>query len=66
MGIRSILTNKNSGINKATLRHEEEKILKVNRENATSTVRESYVTKMPYRHPNHKSKYLNQTVYQHR
>jgi hypothetical protein len=66
MGIRSILTNKNSVINKATPRHEEEIISKVNQENATSTIRESYVTKMPYRHPNHKSRYLNQSVYQHR
>jgi hypothetical protein len=64
MGIRSILTNKNSTINKATPRHEEEIISKVNQENATSTIRENHVTRTPYRHPNHKSRYLNQSEYQ--
>jgi hypothetical protein len=29
-----------------------------------STIRENQATRTPYRHPNHKSKYLNQTEYQ--
>jgi hypothetical protein len=37
---------------------------KENQENATSRIRENHVTQTPYRHPNHKSGYLNQTEYQ--
>jgi hypothetical protein len=65
MEISGVLTNRNSAINKATLVHEEDKTPKVNQENATCTIKESHATKTPYRHPNHKSRYLNQSVYQH-
>jgi hypothetical protein len=65
MEIPSVLTNRNSVINKATPVHEEDIIPKVNQENTTSTIRESHATKTPYRHPNHKSRYLNQSKYQH-
>jgi hypothetical protein len=66
MEIPSVLTNRNSTINKATPVHEEDIIPKANQENTTSTIRESHATKTLYRHPNHKSRYLNQSKYQHR
>jgi hypothetical protein len=62
----SVLTNRNSMINKATQVYEEDIIPKVNQENTTSMIRKDHVTMTPYRHPNHKSQYLNQSVYQHR
>jgi len=65
MGIRSILTNKNSRINKATSRHKEEIISKVNQENATCTIKESHVTKTPYQHPYHESRCINKSIDQH-
>jgi hypothetical protein len=60
----SVLTNQNSSINKATSVHEENHIPKLNQENATSMIRENHVIRTPYRHPNHKSRYLNQSEYQ--
>jgi hypothetical protein len=62
--IPSVLTNRNPIINKATLVHEEDMIPKVNRENI-NTIRESHAIKTPYRHPTHKSRYINKSVYQH-
>jgi 7-keto-8-aminopelargonate synthetase-like enzyme len=56
----SVFTNRNSTINKSTLVHEENHISKLNQENATSMIRENHVIITPYRHLNHKSKYLNQ------
>jgi len=41
-------------------------IPKVDRENATCTIRENRATKTPYRHPNRESRHLNQSVYRHR
>jgi hypothetical protein len=60
----SILTNRNSAINKATSMHEENHISKLNEENATSMIRKNHVIRNPYRHPNHTSKYINQSEYQ--
>jgi hypothetical protein len=60
--IPSVLTNRNSMINKATPVHEEDTIPKVNRENATSTIRESHATKTPYQHPNHKAGSLTSSL----
>jgi hypothetical protein len=60
----NILTNQNSAINKATSMHEENHISKLKEENATSMIRENNVIRTPYRHPNHKSRYLNQLEYQ--
>jgi predicted RNase H-like nuclease (RuvC/YqgF family) len=48
MEISGVLINKNSAINNATSIHGENKTLKVNQENATSTIRESHATKTPY------------------
>jgi hypothetical protein len=62
----SVLTNKSSSINNATLVHEENKTPKENQENATNMIRENHATRTPYRHPNHKSRYLNQSKYQYR
>jgi len=53
------IPNVNPTIKKATSMHKEEIIPNANQENATSTIRESHTTKTPYRHPNHKSRYLN-------
>jgi hypothetical protein len=55
----NILTNQNSTINKATSTREENHISKLKEENATSMIRESSVIRNPYRHPNHKSIYIN-------
>jgi len=44
MEISSVLTNKNSTINKLIQGHVEERIWKVNQENGRSTIRESHVT----------------------
>jgi hypothetical protein len=60
----NILTNQNSAINKATSAREENHISKIKEENATSMLRESNVIRNPYRHPNHKSKYINESEYQ--
>jgi hypothetical protein len=60
----SVLTNKSSSINNATSVHEENKTPKENQENATNMIRENHATRTPYRHPNHKSRYLNQLEYQ--
>jgi hypothetical protein len=54
----NILTNQNSAINKATSAREENHISKLKEENAASMIRESNVIRNPYRHPNHKSKYI--------
>jgi hypothetical protein len=51
-------------LNKTTLIDEEDTILEVYRENYTHTIRESQATKTPYRHPKHKSGYLNHSKYQ--
>jgi hypothetical protein len=51
----SALTTKSSSINIATL------VSKENQENTMSMIRENQATQTPYRHPNHKSRYLNQT-----
>jgi hypothetical protein len=50
--------------NQATSVRKENHILKLNKENATSMIRENHVIRTPYRHPNHKSRYLNQSKYQ--
>jgi hypothetical protein len=47
-------------INQTTSVDEEDTIPEINRENTTHMIRESQATKTPYRHPNHKSRYLNQ------
>jgi hypothetical protein len=60
----SVLTNRNSAINKATSEHEENHISQLNQENATSMIRKNHVIRIPYRHPNHKNRYLNQLEYQ--
>jgi hypothetical protein len=59
-----ILTDRNSSINKATLACEENHILKLNEENATSMIRKNHVIRNRYRHPNHTSGYINQSKYQ--
>jgi hypothetical protein len=59
----SVLTNKSSSINNATSMHEENKTPKENQENTTKMIRENHATRTPYRHTNHKSKYLNQSEY---
>ena len=64
MEVLSVLTNQNSSINKATSTCEENHISKLKEENATSMIRESNVIRNPYRHPNHKIKYINQSKYQ--
>jgi hypothetical protein len=51
---------------KATSFDEEDTMPEVNQENATHTIRESQTTRTPYRHANHKSRYFNQSKYQHR
>jgi myosin heavy subunit len=50
--------------NQATSMREENHIPKLNQENATSMIRENHVIRTPYRHPNHKSRYLKQSEYQ--
>jgi hypothetical protein len=45
-------------------RYEENSIPKVNQEKATSIRSKDQVARMPYRHPNHKSRYFNQSMYQ--
>jgi hypothetical protein len=44
--------------------YEEDSIPKVNQEKATSIRSKDQVARMPYRHPNHKSRYFNQSMYQ--
>jgi hypothetical protein len=60
----SVLTDKNSMINKVTKVFEEDIIPKVNQENCTSMIRKNHTTRPLYQHPNHKSQYINQSVYQ--
>jgi hypothetical protein len=43
---------------------EENHISKLNEENTTSMIRKNHVIRNPYRHPNHTSRYLNQSEYQ--
>jgi len=64
MEIPSVPTNRNLAINKATSMQEENNISKLNQENATIMIRENHVIRTPYRHPNHKSRYLNWSEYQ--
>jgi hypothetical protein len=64
MGTPSVCTNRSSSINQSTSMHEENRIPKLNQENTTSMIRENNVIRTPYRHPNHKSRYLNQSEYQ--
>jgi hypothetical protein len=44
--------------------YEENSITKVNQEKATSIRSKDQVVRMPYRHPNHKSRYFSQVMYQ--
>jgi hypothetical protein len=44
--------------------YEEDSIPKVNQEKSTSIQSKDQVTRMPYRHPNHKSRYFSQSMYQ--
>jgi hypothetical protein len=44
--------------------YEEDSIPKVNQEKATSIRSKDQVARTPYRHPNHKSRYFNQSMYQ--
>jgi hypothetical protein len=44
--------------------YEEDAIPKVNQEKATSIRSKDQVATTPYRHPNHKSRYFNQSMYQ--
>jgi hypothetical protein len=60
----SVLTNWNLSINNTILVRKENHISKSNQENITSMIREKHAIKTPYRHPNHKSRYLNQLQYQ--
>jgi len=55
----SVLTNKSSSINNATLVHEENKTPKENKENATDMISENHATRTLYRHPNHENRYSN-------
>ena len=43
--------------------YEEDSIPSVNQEEATSTRSKDQVAMMPYRHPNHKNRYFNQSMY---
>jgi hypothetical protein len=43
--------------------YEEDSIPSVNQEEATSTQSKDQVARMPYRHPNHKNRYFNQSMY---
>jgi hypothetical protein len=43
--------------------YEEDSIPSVNQEEATSTRSKDQVARMPYRHPNHKNRYFNQSMY---
>lgn len=56
----SVLTNKNSVINKVTQMYEEDIMIipKVNQGN-TSMIKKNHATMAPYLYPNHKSLYLN-------
>jgi hypothetical protein len=44
--------------------YEEDSIPKVNQEKATSIRSKDQVARMPYQHPNHKSRYFSQSMYQ--
>jgi hypothetical protein len=57
----NILTNQNSTINKVTSTHEENHISKLKEQNATSMIKGNNIIRTPYRHPNHKRKYINQS-----
>ena len=52
-------------INKATKACKEDILPKVNRENNMSMIKKNHVTMTLYWHPNHKSRYLNKSAYQH-
>jgi hypothetical protein len=51
-------------INKTTSVNGEDTIPTVNRGNTAYMIRENHVTRNPYRHPNHKIRYLKQSEYQ--
>ena len=59
----SVLTNKSSSINNVALVNQENRTPKENQENATKMIRENHATRTPYRHLNHKSRYLNRSEY---
>jgi hypothetical protein len=64
MGTPSVRTNRISSINQSTSMREENRIPKLNQANTTSMIRENNVIITPYRHPNHKSRYLKKLEYQ--
>ena len=45
-------------------RYQEDSMSKVNQEKATSIRSKDQVVRMPYRHPNYKSRYFSQSMYQ--
>jgi hypothetical protein len=65
MEIPSISANQHLRINKETQVCKEDILPKVKPESTTNIVSKVHVTKNPYRHPNHKSQYFHQLVYQH-
>jgi hypothetical protein len=46
--------------------YEEDSIPSVNQEEATSTQSKDQVARIPYRHHNHKNRYVNQSMYPHK
>jgi hypothetical protein len=49
-----------------TLQYEEDSIPKVNQEKDTSIRSKDQVARTPYQHPNHKSRYFNHSMYEHK
>jgi hypothetical protein len=64
MELSCVLTNKNAAIDKPV--HEEDKTPKVNPKILIGTIKRIHSTKTPYQHPNHESRYINKSEYQHR
>jgi hypothetical protein len=59
------ITSVNLAIKEATSTYKEEKhTLKLNQEYSKNIIQENNVIRTPYRHPNHKSKHLNELEYQ--
>ena len=50
-------------INHSTSITKGNQVLQINQENDTNNIRENQITRIPYQHPNHKSRQLNQAMY---
>jgi hypothetical protein len=61
VGVQTVEVSSVDPTTNKTTSNEEDTITAVNQGNTACSVRENHVTRKPYRHPNHKSRYLKQS-----